>query len=245
MANKFKMHFFDAKETWNNINLKKLNLGSNHSFIVSYADNYFEEEQIMNLPNILKSPQAIFEGAGSEGSVYRIIGERSYAVKVMNAENINPKYLLRESNILNELRHKRLVSVFYFFLDRQEDKGYLAMEYMDGGTVGELIKKEKQLTVCRSLKIITQVLKGVEYIHQRRVLHSDIKPGNILLTQSGDVKLADFGLAVHLNSVSTHNRGDFVGTLYYCSPEVLDGDPRSHENDCWGVGATLGENDNR
>ena len=84
------------------------------------------------------------------------------------------------------------------------------------------------------------MLEGVKHLHEHDILHSDIKPANILVDERGDVKLTDLGWQFIYDSVSTHTHSDFFrGTIYYCSPEVLNGKPRSHENDCWSVGATL------
>ena len=112
------------------------------------------------------------------------------------------------------------------------------MEYVAGGSLMDRIIKKGRLSSIESLKIITQVLEGVKHLHDNEIMHSDIKPENILLNNKVNVKLADFGYAVHEESVSI-NPTSGKGTPNYCSPEVFKGNPRSRENDCWSVGATL------
>ena len=200
-----------------------------------------EEEEFNKLCLYVNSPQAEKLGRGSQGVVYKVYGECGCccAVKVASIEKMNHKDLLREFEKLSSYPHRRLISVYNFHINISRKEAYLIMDYMAGGSLDGRIETEGKLSLISSLKILTQVIEGVAYLHDHGIMHSDIKPSNILLTEDDNVKLADFGLAVHDKSVSSHNRGYHIGTINYCSPEVLKGDPRSRKNDCWSIGATL------
>ena len=186
-------------------------------------------------------------GEGGMGTVFRARQaslNRTVALKVLPTSHAKDKTYLerfyREARIAGGLNHPNIVQVY----DVGEDNGrhYIAMEFITGKTVAQLLKQEGAIPEERSLEIIADVARGLAYAHESNVIHRDIKPGNILLTDEGMAKLADLGIAKHTASkeASLTQSGVAMGTPSYMAPEqarqAKDVDPRS---DIYGLGATL------
>lgn len=133
--------------------------------------------------------------------------------------------LVSEVNILRELHHPNIVKYYDRIIDRDNSKIYIVMEYCDGGDISTLIKNSKRerknLPEDLIWTILSQMLLALQHCHTRKegkVIHRDLKPGNVFLDSSTNVKLGDFGLSRMMNQDSmfayTH-----VGTPYYMSPE--------------------------
>ena len=90
-----------------------------------------------------------------------------------------------------------------------------------------------------TVKITTQIFEAVEFLHRNNIFHSDIKPSNIMFTAENNVKLCDFGIAVHLQTIVASQSSKRAGDIFYMSPERIKGEHRSAENDIWSVGATF------
>jgi serine/threonine-protein kinase len=119
---------------------------------------------------------------------------------------------------------------------------YIVMEYVDGGSVADLLAVRKRFDLSEATCIIRSAAEGLAYAHKRGVIHRDIKPGNILLTQGGIVKLADLGLAVAAATAAAEagQVGKAYGTPYYISPEQVRGDPDIDvRTDLYSLGATF------
>jgi len=118
---------------------------------------------------------------------------------------------------------------------------YIVMEYVDGGSVVDLLTVRKRFDLAEATCIIRSAAEGLAYAHKRGVIHRDIKPGNILLTQGGIVKLADLGLALSVSAAAEAGQaGKAYGTPYYISPEQVRGDPDIDvRTDLYSLGATF------
>ena len=166
-------------------------------------------------------------GAGGMGSVFLAVDselQRTVALKILPKERAaNPQLVKRfksEGAAAARLEHENIVRVF----DAGEIDGYLylALEYVDGIDVQQLVAKRDRLPVRRSVEIVTQVASALQHAYERGIVHRDIKPSNLLIRKDGVVKLADMGLARAIDETTeagiTH-AGMTVGTVDYISPE--------------------------
>ena len=169
-------------------------------------------------------------GTGSYGEVQLVQrkGTREfYAQKIykksMLTSLIPLKVLFREISLHMTLIHPNIVRLY----DHMEDhiKLYLIMEYVEKGSLFDLLRKKGKLAEREAWNIFTQTCVGLEYLHSKNVLHRDLKPENILISKDDSVKICDFGWSAH----GTANRVTFCGTLDYMSPEMLNKLPQTYK----------------
>jgi serine/threonine-protein kinase len=143
-----------------------------------------------------------------------------------------------EVRAAGRLLHPNIVTV----LDYGEEDGvpFLAMEYIEGEGVDRMLKRSGRLECRDAVSIMTQTLGALDFAHANGVIHRDIKPSNILVTKTGVVKLADFGIA-HLEASDLTGEGMVLGTPSYMAPEQLAGRPVDHRADLFSAGAVLFE----
>ena len=187
-------------------------------------------------------------GSGALGEVYRAYDpaiDRLVAIKVLRPELIggsDSEQLLqrfrREARAAGRRFHPNIVAIWDF----GDDNGmpFLAMEYVEGRSLGELIKSSGHLTPDRGVKIIMQVLSALGFAHANGIIHRDIKPSNIMILPNDDVKVADFGIA-RIDASDFTIVGDLLGTPAYMAPEQLSGAPVDHRTDLFAVGVILFE----
>lgn len=185
-------------------------------------------------------------GRGGMGVVYKALDpaiDRAVALKVLPPEHLQSAELrerfLREARAAGKLQHPNVVVIY----DRGEDDGnlYIAMEFLDGQTLDKRIAAHRgPPDVPAALDIMTQIARGLEYAHRRGVVHRDIKPANILVTRDGTAKILDFGIA-HAGDQSITQAGQVVGTVFYMSPEQLDGQQLDGRSDIFSAGVVLYE----
>lgn len=149
---------------------------------------------------------------------------------------------LEEGRRTAELRHPAIVEVYEVGTAPETGDPYIAMEYVDGGTLEERMAREPRPSRGEAVRIVIAVANALELAHSRRIYHCDLKPSNILLTRRGRVKVADFGLSLHEDEQWEHE-GQVAGTFPYMSPEQFDG--RRHHldgrTDIWSLGVILYE----
>ncbi|GAB5033084.1 ste ste7 protein kinase [Nannochloropsis oceanica] len=132
----------------------------------------------------------------------------------------------------------QLVSFYDAYVSPTEGTVSIVQEYMDGGSLQEIVDGGGCAAEAVLSHIAREVLEGLAFLHERRQIHRDIKPANLLLNHKGQVKISDFGLVRHLDS-SISQADTFVGTFTYMSPERICGEEYSYSADVWGVGLTL------
>lgn len=150
----------------------------------------------------------------------------------------------KEAQILQKLDHPNIIKCKEFFYST---KPYLTLnivtEYADGGDLSIKIKnqpRKEQFPEHTILDIFTQICLSIKHIHDKHIIHRDLKSQNIFLTASGLVKLGDFGIAKCLQN-TYQNAKTMVGTPYYLSPEIVQGKPYSFKSDIWSLGVLLYE----
>jgi serine/threonine protein kinase len=184
-------------------------------------------------------------GHGGMAVVYRARQdslERTVAVKILS-ENLaaSPEFMerfRREARTAANLRHPNVITVFDF---GQDERGvpYLVLEYIEGPTLADLM--DGGLEDKRVPDLLDQIAAGLDYAHARGVIHRDIKPGNVLLTDDGRAVLADFGLAWLLEGAHLTLTGGVIGTPEYMAPEQAGGEPIDHRADVYSLGVVLYE----
>jgi serine/threonine protein kinase/Tfp pilus assembly protein PilF len=198
-------------------------------------------------------------GEGGMGVVYAAedmhLGRR-VAIKFLNATSSDHHYrarFLREARAISSLSHPYIATVFDYG-ETPEGQPFLVMELIEGETLGELLEASA-LTLWQSVEIIEHVAEALEEAHQRGIVHRDIKPSNVVVTERGQVKVLDFGLAKRMNEenheetdpnaktlLATHTRdGVVVGTPLYLSPEQATGAEVDGRSDVFALGALLYE----
>jgi eukaryotic-like serine/threonine-protein kinase len=183
---------------------------------------------------------------GGMATVYRAIDtrlDREVALKVMHAELARDDDFVRrfigEAKSVARLSHQNVVAVF----DQGADGPflYLAMEYIPGRTLKEMLRDNGRLPAPVALEIMTGVLDGLASAHASGIVHRDVKPENVLLTADGRVKVADFGLA-RAHAAAGHTRtGLLIGTVGYVPPEQVTGESTGPRGDVYSAGVMLFE----
>ena len=170
--------------------------------------------------------------------------DRDVALKVMSGRYAGDDEFVerfkREAQSAAALSHPNIVSIF----DRGEsDDGtyYIAMEYLSGGTLKDRILKRGALPPRTAAAVALQIAEALRAAHHRDVIHRDIKPHNILITGSGDVKVTDFGIARAASSSTMTRTGHILGTAHYISPEQAMGEPVGPASDLYSLGVVLYE----
>lgn len=180
-------------------------------------------------------------GAGGGGEVFlatQVSLARPVVIKAMQRELIldetHRRRFQREAKMLAELAHARITQLYQYGI--WVDRPYLAMEYVDGGSLAQLMETQGALAPREAIRIAMEIAEALAYLHERNLLHRDIKPGNILLTRNRDAKLADFGLARPDNASALTGDGLVVGTLWYIAPELLVHGEASPSTDLYSLG---------
>uniref|UniRef100_A0AAV1T6N1 non-specific serine/threonine protein kinase n=1 Tax=Peronospora matthiolae TaxID=2874970 RepID=A0AAV1T6N1_9STRA len=180
-------------------------------------------------------------GRGGFGVVYGALdlrNGRSVAIKQVSLRDIDKDELLAietEISLLRKLKHENIVK--YHDTIKTDGYLYIVLEYMENGSLAQFVKKFRFLSETLVAMYITQVLRGLAYLHEQGVLHRDVKGANILTTKDGLVKLADFGVAIKLSE--TQKANSVVGSPYWMAPEVIEMAGWSSASDIWSVGCTI------
>ena len=186
-------------------------------------------------------------GEGGMGSVYLaedILLGRKAAIKILNpvltTDNQFTERFIHEARLQASLLHPNIVTLYNFF--QEQDKYCIVMEYFEGETLKDLIKRTGLIPEKRALKIFRQLLEGLGYAHSKGIIHRDIKPSNILIDKSDNTKIMDFGIAKIIGDKGMTKTGANVGTVYYMSPEqVIAKEALDSRTDVYSLGMTLYE----
>ncbi|HET6327228.1 MAG TPA: serine/threonine-protein kinase [Planctomycetaceae bacterium] len=186
-------------------------------------------------------------GVGGMGVVYLatyLKNGRKMAVKVlapeMSADGRLLKRFLREMAILSRLRHPHIVR--YYGGGKDKTQHFYAMEYMDGGSVEQMLKKKGRFAWDETIAYSRQVVLALEYAHNHGIIHRDLKPANLFMGKDGLVKLGDFGIARDTQATALTAAGRTVGTYAYMAPEQISGKPPvSRKTDLYALGCVMFE----
>ncbi|MCW8139436.1 MAG: serine/threonine protein kinase, partial [Planctomycetota bacterium] len=206
--------------------------------VVAAIDQFLKEEGTEHLQEVQQAIGGRFRlikklGQGGMGAVYSAKVEEAsdrmpvgaiVAVKVLNKE-VGEEDVVRfenEAKVALQIDHDSIIRVLDYKIS--DDINYIVMEYVEGESVRDIIRAKKVLPEADVIKITRDVCKGLERAHALGIIHRDIKPDNIMISKSGQVKIADFGIAKHVDAKSEVTQAGFlVGTPHYMSPEQCSG----------------------
>ncbi|XP_022967709.1 mitogen-activated protein kinase kinase 2-like [Cucurbita maxima] len=181
-------------------------------------------------------------GKGNGGTVQLVQHKwtaQFFALKVieMKIEESYRRQIAKELKINQSAQCPYIVVCYQSFYDN--GLIYIILEYMDGGSLADFLKKVKKIEEPYLAAICKQVLKGLMYLHhERHIIHRDLKPSNLLVNHRGEVKITDFGVSAIMAS-TTGEANTFVGTYNYMSPERIIGNRHGKKSDIWSLGLIL------
>jgi serine/threonine-protein kinase len=185
-------------------------------------------------------------GSGGMAVVYKgidVLLERRVAVKVLRQRFASdPEFLerfQREARAAANLDHPNIVTIFDVGADG--DRRYIVMEFVDGQDLKTLIRQKGRLEVAEALEIATQIAAGVGHAHKSDIIHRDIKPQNVLVTNDGCAKVVDFGIARALSESGLTDPDTVWGSPIYFAPEQAAGDQPTPASDVYSIGVVMYE----
>ncbi|XP_039263501.2 uncharacterized protein LOC120339440 [Styela clava] len=181
-------------------------------------------------------------GKGAFGTVYSAVDNNGlkFAVKEVPRDGVQESCLRNEVKLLGKLSHKNVVKLYGCAGDKE--KFFMYMELMQGSVKDKIEKSGMPIPESIAKKYTKDLLQGLIYLHQKDVIHRDIKCANLLLDVQGTVKLADMGISkIHKHETAFTTADDTAGTVPWMSPEVLSGHEGGERSDVWSVGCTVFE----
>jgi serine/threonine-protein kinase len=177
---------------------------------------------------------------GFEASLNRYVAIKVLAESLAHEASVKERFL-REARSMASLNDPHIIQIY--FIGDDFGQTYFVMEFVDGESLGSVLKREGKLKPEQAAKIICQTAMGLSTAHDRGVVHRDVKPGNLMLSARGMVKIADFGIALTTQDFSKKltSTGEFVGTPGYLSPEVCLGKPVDQRSDIFSLGIVMFE----
>ncbi len=185
-------------------------------------------------------------GEGGMANVYLAqdkILNRKVAIKVLRGDLANDDKFIRrfqrEAIAASSLSHKAVVEMY----DVGEDNGtyYIVMEYVEGKTLKQLLKKRGNLTIPEVIDIMLQLTDGIAHAHDSYIIHRDLKPQNIMISDDGAIKITDFGIAMALNGTQFTQTNSVMGSVHYLPPEQASGKGSSTKSDIYSMGILMFE----
>ncbi len=234
------------------------------SLLETYDDEYLESPAVSESLAALADPEpdpeprkigpyTIVEkvGTGGMGEVYKVVDDegRPFALKRLRRELVSDEglsRLRREATAASALEHPNIVR--FVTLVEHEGFPHIVMEYLEGRTLKKLLAGERRLDLAGALQVALQVAEALACAHEKGIVHRDLKPGNILLTNSAQVKLLDFGIAkmlavAQVSGLSPQERltksGEILGTRGYMAPEQARGEAVDARADVFSFGCVL------
>ncbi|MGI8594338.1 MAG: protein kinase domain-containing protein [Solirubrobacteraceae bacterium] len=182
-------------------------------------------------------------GVGGMSTVHLALDrrlERQVAVKLLAEHLAEDEAFVsrfrREALSVAKLVHPNIVQVFDFGLDEASHRQYIVMEYVPGQSCAEILRDQGRLEVDEAVDVIGQSCRGLDHAHRNGVVHRDVKPGNLLRSPEGLVKLADFGIAKAAEQTGITQAGSVLGTAAYLAPEQARGEPAGPASDIYALG---------
>ena len=202
----------------------------------------------MEIGQIIKERYEIVKllGEGGMSYVYKAIDkqlQREVAIKTLKPIYVEQEKFVerfkREAQTAANLNHPNIVQIFDWGIGEEP---FFVMEYIEGNTLTDIIANKRTISMSDILFIGAQVSSGLQAAHTKGLVHRDIKPGNIMITPEGKVKVTDFGIVSLQNEESDITKtGSILGTASYISPEQAQGKPVSKESDLYSLGTVLYE----
>ena len=181
-------------------------------------------------------------GQGGNGAIYlatdTVLGRDVVIKMILNnhlPDELTKRWFFREAQVAARLNHANIVTVYD--LAEMNGQPYIAMEYVEGQTLADILERTGPLCPERTLPILRQLIDALQYAHDAGVVHRDIKPENVMMTKSGTLKLMDFGLAKAVRGGS--QTMVIAGTPAYMSPEQILGQKIDHRTDIYAIGVLL------
>jgi len=185
-------------------------------------------------------------GDGGMANVYLAqdtILDRKVAVKVLRGDlSSDDKFIRRfqrEALSVSNLSHPNIVEVYD--VGEEDGQHYIVMEYIEGKTLKQLLKKRESLTLTEVIDIMTQLTDGISHAHESYIIHRDIKPQNIMIEDDGKVKITDFGIAMALNATQLTQTNSVMGSVHYLPPEQASGKSATIKSDIYSMGILMYE----
>jgi len=185
-------------------------------------------------------------GGGGMALVYKAkckLLNRYVAVKVLRPEFINDEEFInkfrRESQAAASLSHPNIVSIYD--VGAEDNIYYIVMEYVNGKTLKQLIREKGKLSADETLDIAIKIAEALNHAHENHIVHRDIKPHNILVTEDGMVKVTDFGIARAATTSTVTNTSNVIGSVHYFSPEQARGGYTDEKSDIYSLGVVMYE----
>jgi len=168
---------------------------------------------------------------------------RMVAIKILRPQYANDiefvERFRREARSAASLSHPNVVNIYD--VGQEDGIDYIVMEYISGGNLKDIIRREAPFSIRRALDYTKQIAEALNHAHERNIIHRDIKPHNILVTSDGQIKVTDFGIARAISASSFTQTGIVVGSVQYASPEQVKGGIVGPQSDLYSLGCVLYE----
>ena len=185
-------------------------------------------------------------GEGGMAEVYLandVINKREVAIKIIkdstSLDPLNIARFQREARASAALRHKNIIEIYD--VDEYHGKPYMVMEYVNGESLKELLKKRGTFTSIEACDIIYQLSDALAHAHEHGVIHRDVKPQNVMIKKDGSIKLGDFGIALVNDAPHLTQKDIILGSVHYMSPEIAEGKNATIQSDIYSLGITFFE----
>jgi len=185
-------------------------------------------------------------GEGGLGIVYKAVDfntNEQVAVKLLKPDLLedekNRQRFTNEGRMLTELEHEHIINAYE--IGEADKQGYIAMEYLPGGTLQQYVHRSHPLEIKEIQRICLQITDALELIHEKKIIHRDLKTSNIMLDENGNVRVMDFGLSKSPIVATMTTLGTLMGTLGYVAPEQITNIDVDHRVDIFSFGAILYE----
>ncbi len=185
-------------------------------------------------------------GAGGMAIVYKakdLLLNRVVTIKVLRDQFVTDDDFIRrfrrEAQSAASLSHPNIVSIYD--VGKDGDLEYIVMEYIEGRNLKEIIREFAPLTTEQTLNLARQLGEALSHAHEHNIIHRDIKPQNILITEDGRAKVTDFGIARAVSAATVTHTGDIVGSVHYLSPEQAKGILSNEQSDIYSLGIIIYE----